>query len=250
MAYEDPRVACQPWIADTDLCCAGADPLTDCNGAPLAPNYPWTDAELIEAASDLLYARTCYIYPGLCTRTVWPCLECGCGCHPCGCGTYYVIHLTSDYPIQSVDEVRIDGVVMNPADYRLEEGARLVKTDGDRWPPCNNLGLTAGPTVQGAEVEVDYTFGRTPPQALKMAAAELVCELKKACNADASCSLPPHVKNIERRGVEIELHSVISLLEQGLTGNPIIDHALTVYGKCAQMRSFDPLRRALQVRQQ
>jgi hypothetical protein len=75
-----------------------------------------------------------------------------------------------------------------------------------------------------------------------MACAELVCELKKACNGDASCKLPDHVRSVSRRGVEIEVYDAVQLLAQGLTGNPIIDHALTVYGRCKQSKMFDPTR--------
>lgn len=247
MPYVDPRVACQPWIDDSVLCCEATE-TTDCDGVVTPLVYPWTDAELIQAATDLLFARTCYLYPGVCTRTIWPCVDCGCGCSPCGCGPYYMVDLTSDYPILDVTEVRIDGVVLNPANYRLEENARLVRTDGERWPSCNNLGLTATPTTSGAELQVDYEAGREPPQALKMAAAEMVCELKKACNGDNSCALPDHVRSVARRGTSYEVDSVFSLLESGLTGNPIIDHALSVYGKCLRGRGIDPTRRPEQVR--
>ena len=248
MAYEDPRVACQPWIDESVLCCEGAQTVDDCDGVAIPLIYPWTDAQLIQAASNMLFARTCYLYPGICTRTVWPCLECGCGCHPCGCGPYEVIHLTADYPILGITEIRIDGVVLDPATYRLEENARVVRVDGEQWPSCNNMGLTAGPTTQGAEVEVEYTVGRVPPIELLMAVQELVCELKKACSGDATCALPAHVRAVSRRGTSFEVENVFTLLESGLTGNPIIDHALSVH-RCHKGKGYDATRRAKQVRQ-
>lgn len=246
MTYRDPRVTCEPWVTENDLCCAGAQTTADCDGDVTLLTYKWSDEELIKAASDLLYARTCYKYPGQCIQTVWPCLGCNsCGSHPCGCGSYFAIWLTSDFPILEILEITIDGVVVDPATYRLEENERVVKTDGIDWPRCNNLGLTAGPHAPaGSELLVTYSAGRMPPPALKMAAAELVCELKKACQGDASCKLPDHVRSITRRGVEMEIDSVFSLLDSGLTGNAIIDHALSVYGKCSNSNVFDPLARA------
>lgn len=245
MPYRDPRVTCEPWITADQLCCDGAQSVEDCNGDETALSFTWTDAQLIQAASDLLFARTCYKYPGVCTQTVWPCLGCGgCGAHPCGCGAYYAVWLQSDFPILSVDQITIDGVVVDPATYRLEENARIVKTDDEHWPHCNNLGLTAGPTTtSGSELLVTYTSGREAPAALQMAAAELVCELKKACNGDSSCTLPAHVRSVSRRGTSMEIDSVFSLLDSGLTGNLIIDHALYVYGKCPRAQAFDPLKR-------
>lgn len=239
MAYIDPKVACAPWITPDRLCCEGGGSRVECDGTTTPLQYEWTDTELIQAASDLLYARTCYRYPGVCTRTIWPCLCCcSCGNHPCGCGAYYAIELTSDYPILSVVSVEINGVVVNPALYRLDENIRIVRTDGERWPECNNLGIT-NPPSSADEVKVTYTTGRTIPTMLQIACAELVCELKKACNGDATCSLPTHVKSVTRRGVEININDVIALLLQGVTGNPVIDHALTVYGRCPKASMSD-----------
>lgn len=242
MAYVDPKVVCAPWITADKLCCEGSGDLVECDGATTPLTYEWTDDQLILAASNLLFARTCFRYPGVCTRTVWPCLCCsGCGNHPCGCGAYYSINLTSDFPILGVTSITVNGVAVDPSLYRIDENARVVRTDGEEWPTCNNLGLLA-PIATGEEIRVQYTTGREVPIELQMACAELVCELKKACNGDPSCALPAHVRSVTRRGVETEVYDAVALLSQGLTGNPIIDHALTVHGNCRQARMFDPTR--------
>jgi hypothetical protein len=238
MAYTDPRVACSPWITSDRLCCEGGNSTTDCDGVVTPLVYEWSDAELIQSASNMLFARTCFRYPGICSREVWPCIDC-CSCSgPCCCGAYYAIELTSDYPILDVTSVTINGVVENPANYRLDENARIVRTDGEQWPTSNNLGLTNYATGVD-EIRVVYDTGRTPPMELQMACAELVCELKKACSGDPSCSLPSHVKSVTRRGVDYEVNDVVNLLAHGLTGNPIIDHALTLYGNCPKSVMFD-----------
>jgi hypothetical protein len=248
VAYVDPKVVCAPWITADQLCCEGGGDLVDCDGTTTPLQYKWTDDQLILAASNLLYARTCYRYPGVCTREVWPCLQCSCAsCGPCGCGIYRAIELTSDDPILSIVSVEINGVVVPNTSYRLDEHARVVRTDGERWPSCNNLGLTADP-VGHDEIRIEYTTGRPIPIELQMACAELVCELKKACNGDPSCKLPAHVRSVTRRGVEMEVYDAVALLSQGLTGNPIIDHALTVYGRCGQARMSDITRNQRHVR--
>lgn len=244
MPYIDPTVTCDEvgWITPADLCCASPDPdqTVDCNGdvQPVVQN--WTDEQLIKAASDILYARTCYRYPGVCTRTVWPCLSCGCACNnPCGCGIYDAIELTSDYPILGVTEVQINGVVVPDDQYRLDENARIVRIDGEMWPTSNNLGLTNTPGYCQEEVRVTYTTGREVPQALKMAAAELACQLKKACSGDNSCELPAHVRSVSRRGVEYDMNDFMKLLQHGLFGNPTIDLAVQTYGKCGKASLVD-----------
>ena len=248
MAYADPKVVCAPWITADKLCCEGSGDLVDCDGTTTPLQYEWSDDDLILAASNLLFARTCFRYPGICTRQVWPCVHCGCMVdHPCHCGPYYAIELAADYPILGVTSVTINGVALDPSRYRLDEDARVVRTDGERWPTCNNLGITEG-VGYSEELVIEYTTGRAVPVELQLACAELVCELKKACNGDPNCKLPSHVRNVTRRGVEIEVYDAVQLLAQGLTGNPLIDHALTVHGRCGQARMFDPNRGPRNVR--
>jgi hypothetical protein len=250
VAYRDPKTVCGAgWIEPSDLCCEGEAESIDCDGESSSLVFKWTDEQLILAASNLLYARTCYRYPGVCEQVIYPCLDCcSCNRNPCGCGAYYAIELTSDFPILSVESVTINGVELDSSLYRLDENARVVKTDGLPWPTSNNLGLPLSSGSASEEVVVSYATGREPPVELKMACAELVCELKKACNGGNNCALPAHVRSVARRGVDIEVHDVVQLLAQGLTGNPIIDHALTVHGRCRKARMFDALRSTRNVR--
>lgn len=226
MAYQDLTQVCTPWIEPEDLCC----------------QLPGTvdDATLILAVSNILYARTCYRYPGLCEITVWPCVRCQCSCHPCACGTWRAMSLPTDYPIQEILEVRIDGVVFN--DYRLDRSDWIVRTDGLAWPSCNSFGL---PNTTAEEIQVDAVVGREIPPELKIAAADLVCEIKKACSADATCQLDiNHIRRLDRRGVELEFQDITELFSLGLTGVPTVDLALRIHGSCSKVGSvFDPTSR-------
>lgn len=239
MTYNDPRSVCSPWITPDLLCCEGTQDTEDCNGNSETPVYKWTDEQIIMSASNILHNRTCLKFPGLCTVTVWPCPSCSCACHPCACGTFDYLELPSDYPVQSITEVRIDGVVFDSDNYRLDEDRYLVRLDGDRWPSCNSFGL---PNTTAPEIQVDAVVGREPPIELKMAAADLACELKKACGGEEDCAIPPHVRSIARRGVSIQIDDITSLFKDGLFGIPSVDMAISIHGKCHQQgRLFDPL---------
>lgn len=238
MAYADPTVACQPWTTPDKLCCEGGGDSVDCDGVAAPLVYQWSEEEVIAAATNLLFKRTCFRYPGLCERTVIPCL---CEDPVCVCGRReHAIELTSDYPIHEVtlvEETTAGGwTPVDPAVYRLDEHSRLVRTDGNRWAVCWN------------EIRVKYVTGRTPPIELQMAAAELACELFKACRGQ-KCSLPSHVRSVTRRGMEMEVWDVVALMASGMTGNPIIDHALSVHGgPCRKASMFDATRSHTAVR--
>lgn len=240
MAYSDPRTVCAPWIAAADLCCDVDGEIAACgpDGEPTALVYNWTDDEIILAASNILYARTCYRYPGLCEIEIWPCGKCQCLRAPCGCGFYDALELPTDYPLVSVESVSIDGVELAEEDYRVDQGKYLVRLDGDRWPSCNSFDL---PSSSAVEVIVQATVGREPPIELKMAAADLACELKKACNGSENCTLPPNVRSLTRRGVEIEINDLGDLFRDDRFGIPSVDMAIKIHGRCGHHGSvFDP----------
>ena len=242
MAYVDNRQVCAPWADPEELCCEGAGSIENCADpeSPTALVYPFTDADYILAASNILYQRTCYRYPGLCTVQVWPCRKCRCDCHPCRCsGVWSVLEVPTDYPIQSVTDVLIDGVSFPPADYRLDADKWIVRLDGQHWPTCNSFDL---PQSGSVEIVVEAVVGREPPIELKMAAIDLACEIKKACNGDESCGLPPHVRSLNRRGITLEIDDVTALFHTGQFGIQSVDMALQIHGNCNETgRLFDPL---------
>lgn len=241
MAYADAYQVCSPWIDPTDLCCEGVQTFDDCADGEQPLEFPWTDEQYILAASNLLFQRTGRRWPGLCEKTVYPCVRCNCRRGPCGRGCYFAIRLGRDFPVQSIGEVKIDGVILDPAAYRIDSDQDLVRIDGDQWPLCNTLGLpTSGPVC--AELLVTYTAGRMPPIEGKLAAQELACEMKRACNGDDTCALPDHVRSLSRRGVSMELQDVAQLLQDGLTGNPTVDRFIEVHGRAKTRTMFvDPV---------
>lgn len=223
---------CAPWTDPDKLCTTGDGTTTDCVEGVVPLVYPWTPEEVILAASNILYARTCFRYPGVCGPfEVWPCIDPGCYSeyHPCvPCYNYSVIHLPGDMPLIEVASITEDGVELDSSAYRVDRG-RIVRIDGERWQR-NTFGL---PGAQGVETIVEYTVGAEPPIELQMAARDLAEELLKSCNGQA-CALDPRVTSFARRGVSVELTDLSEMLKSGSTGIPSVDHALKVHGECAQ----------------
>jgi hypothetical protein len=183
-----------------------------------------TDPEVfdpyVDSASQLLYLMSGRLYYGLASKDgVRPLCQPGCGCGqilsrghivappdwkwwgecsgPCDPSRV----LLSGYPVRSVTQVKIDGVVLDPAEYRLERYRWLVRLNGESWPSCQSLGLAD--TEEGTW-SVSYTYGQSPPQIGRDAANELACQLYKACAGDDDCAIPAGAVRLTRAGVTIE----------------------------------------------
>lgn len=109
--------------------------------------------------------------------------------------------LLSGYPVREVTQVKIDGVVLDPSEYRLERNRWLVRKNDGVWPSHQNLSLD---DTEEDTWSVSYTFGQNPPLAGQDAAKELACQLYKNCNGDASCAIPQGAVRIVRQGLTIE----------------------------------------------
>lgn len=242
MAYRDSREVCAAWATTDDLCACLDEIVEDCaTGEPTALTYPWTDDDLLKAASDYLYQKTCYKYSGVCESTFYPCVDCSCGnSHPCGCGVYRAIDLGLAWPVRSVSEITINDVVLDAALYRVDDYSRIVRVDGECWPVCNTLDAN-GDNV-GDSLKVTASYGIAPPILLKMAVVEIACQFKKSCEGkpcEIDQGAAERIRSLTRRGVSIEVESVIDLVAAGLTGNAIVDQALSVYGECGKGSLMD-----------
>ena len=213
---------CSAWTTSEDV--------ADCCNAGVGSDFTLLDSS-VTAASQLLYELSAHQFGGICSRVVRPCSEpCGgcswngsgfiyhwdgaiwfnseCGPH-CGCSPLSEVVLPN-YPVTEILEVLIDGVPVDPSEYRLDQWSRLVRmrdADGERtyWPSCQNI--DANSTEEGT-FEVTYAFGVNPPQAGIEAAKELACQVFLACSRDGAvtgdCLLPAGTTRITRQGVTIE----------------------------------------------
>jgi hypothetical protein len=156
-------------------------------------------------------------------------------CH-CGCEAIPRVKLAG-YPVTEITEVKIDGVVLaaNRAgtggpNYRLDKNQFLTRMrDQDDphipvyWPACQDLTLNDD---QAGTWSVTYMSGIEPPEAGKMAAAALACELLPG----TECKLPSGARRIVRQGITIDrIQPLAQMLLEGSTGIVAIDAFLAAY---------------------
>ncbi len=188
-----------------------------------------TDETIFDAvaiqASELLFELSGRLYPGLCgPKTVRPpCLSCACGyqvlsrgyvigpwdygdwplwgmCDFCLVSCAPSLVKLSGVPVREITQVTVDGDVLNAADYRVFKNRYAMRLDDGRWPIRQDLTL---PNTEDGTFSITYTYGADPPSAGMAAAAQLACELYKACIGEA-CALPTGTTRVQRQGVTIE----------------------------------------------
>jgi hypothetical protein len=124
----------------------------------------------------------------------------GCG-HDGGCGCSGVSEVSLHGPASAVTEVKVDGVALDAAAYRLDTGGRLVRVDGEEWPICQNLDA---PDSEVGTWSVTYRQGVTVDGIGALAAGALAGQYVKAC-IGAECDLPSTVTQVVRNGVTVTL---------------------------------------------
>jgi hypothetical protein len=256
-----------PWISGQDV--------ANCCNVAVGTDLSVFD-EVIWASSELLYELSGRQFSGLGQQTVRPCADgCGCwawltwpaspgvpqfpygltwgwwgnsgwgwgyeGCNDvCGCGSLSRAWLPG-FPVNAIIQVLIDGAVIGPAEYRLDNWRFLtrladpVTQEEQFWPRCQRLDLAlTEPGTWG----VTYTFGQSPPTLGVMAAAQLACELYKVC-AGQQCALPVGTTRIDRQGITVERPPFLSwALQSGrwATGLTLVDAFLSAYNPAAHRR--------------
>lgn len=201
---------CTPWtnVEAVRACCTGAD------------NEVASDViqEQIDVASDALFALSGRIFSGECLTAIRP--QNGRGCFgrytngwyqanasasgwpdwACDCGCDSRLRL-GHYPVTNIVTVTIDGVALNPAEYRLDSSRWLTRLDGGTWPTCQRLDL---PSTEIGTFEILLEHGATVPPLGAQAARDLACELTKECGG-GECALPRNATSAIRQGVAITL---------------------------------------------
>lgn len=123
------------------------------------------------------------------------------------------------YPVRSIVEVRIDGQVVDPNTYRVDEGKWLVRTDGGLWPCRQNWWRDDD---EPGTWSVRFMYGVDAPDEARTIAALYACELAKGmCGME--CQLPARTQSISRQGVSQVLFDPLDLIADGMVGIPIVD---------------------------
>lgn len=142
-------------------------------------------------------------------------------------------------PVHSVTSVKIDGVALDAASWRLD-GNRLYRL-GSSWPAPVEIG--------GApRVRVEYRWGVAltadhPLYGLAGAAmGEVAMEVWKALSGEP-CKLPSRAVSIARQGVTVTLADPQQFVEQGLLGLTIADQLIVAANpgrRRARARVYSP----------
>ena len=175
-------------------------------------------------------------YPDGSTRPLWTGSEWRFqGRRTCGCSCLSRIRLSGF--VREIAEVKIDGVVVDPADYRVDRRRWLVRQNNGHWPSCQNDSL---PDDEPGTFSVEYTWGQDPDEVAIAAASALACEVFKACNGNgAECRLPSPATKIIRQNVTVErLQPLASMLRRGDTGLVEWDTFVELYGKHRRTPTF------------
>ena len=231
---------CTDWITEDDVAA--------CCGVEASTGDIYT--EVIPAAQQLLYSLSGGLYSGLCGPvTVRPPCDCSCwgsqrlayanaggyryiwaGSYwnsgwdgsPFGCCGVSRVKL-SGYPVQAINQVKIDGAVIAPSDYRLDENRYLTRMNNGRWPACQDMTLEDD---QEGTFSISYYYGSDPPALGVSAAAQLACEFYKECKGQ-TCALPKGTTRITRQGITVERMAFTSWgwssARGWATGMPLVD---------------------------
>jgi len=117
---------------------------------------------------------------------------CYCPCDPQG------VRLVP--PIGRVDEVKVDGLVVDPAEYAVS-GDRLLSTGKIVFPATQDISL---PDTEPGTFSVTYLNAHPVDSSGAATAGRLAIEYGKACTGK-KCRLPDGVTTIVRQGISMEI---------------------------------------------
>ena len=256
---------CEPWIT--------ADDVAQCCGVQESSSTEIYDTAAYTAQT-LLYELSGRLYGGTCGPvTARPCTD-GCSCWPfqslayasggsryiftgnwgywgawgwgdsrnCGCGCLPQVKLAG-YPVRAVSQVKIDGDILDPSEYRLDENRYVTRLNDAFWPACQDLSL---PDTDEGTFSISYIYGQEPPELGRQAAAQLACEVYKECTT-GTCALPKGTTRVTRQGVTIEKLAFTSwgFTSRGTrggrfsgwaTGLPLVDAFLNTHNRTGILR--------------
>ncbi len=129
-------------------------------------------------------------------------------------------------PVESIIQVTIDGVIVDPATYFVYDQQWLTRVkDNGCWPFCSDLNLAPG---EGWEVE--YNRGRAVPAPLLWAVGVLACQYLKLCQGGEDCRITnSRIVAMQRQGTDFQFVSFSEMLEFGWTGVAEVDQLISSY---------------------
>lgn len=240
--------ACAPWTTIQQARLAGTSLPASGDPEYLSDS---TVQSAINVATDLMFTLSGQQFPGECMSVIRPCSPRNCygagrnvsswgwsgpvldesayPAPPCGCGFIASIDL-GFWPVTNIVQVKVDGTVVSPATYRLDQNRYLTRMNGaGGWPSCQALDL---PSSSAGTFEVMLEHGMRPPAAGAYATARLAAELLKA-SIGQPCHLPSRVTTVNRQQLTFTMINP-SMLDNGLTGLYEVDMFLMAYNPAKQ----------------
>lgn len=144
----------------------------------------------------------------------------GCGCTT-SCSCTFISEILLDGPVGQIIRVRQNGLTLAPSEYRVDNGNRLVRLDGEVWPSCQDM--LGDPGIDDNTLEVEYFKGFAPDRMMYLAAGSLAKEFYLDATGK-KCRLPSGVTTITRMGATMEIEA--GLFPNGFTGIRIVDVAI------------------------
>lgn len=141
-------------------------------------------------------------------------MGCASGCQHASC------EVALPAPIGRVDEVKVNGSVIDPANYEIQNGLYLVWTGtGDcPWPAVQD---TSRPDTEQGTFSVTYLNAYPVDRIGAHAAGTLALEFARACVNPNNCNLPSNVVSVIRQGVTYDIQP--GLFPDGFTGIKTVD---------------------------
>jgi len=146
---------------------------------------------------------------------------CGCKTNDCSCTSLCEVVLPAE--VGSIESVMFDGAVLDPSAYRVDNGTHLVRTDGECWPYCQDMTLSAD---EPGSFVLTWWPGIAPNDLFRFAAGVLAVEYYAACQGK-DCRLPSGVTSIARSGINLTIEG--GSFPSGYTGIPEVDAVIRIY---------------------
>lgn len=139
-------------------------------------------------------------------------------------GGRYVPEITlGGLPVVSVNQVKVDGAIVDPSLYRLDDNKFLVHLRANNDPGGANVGWPTSQALDLADDQVgtfsvNYTYGRGPGPGGVAACATLACQLAISASPSSdniTCALPSRVTQIVRQNTTISMLPLTDIMKLG-----------------------------------
>jgi hypothetical protein len=114
---------------------------------------------------------------------------------------------------------------MPTGSYRVDDFRQLVRTDGGRWPECQDLSAA---DTEDNTWSATFLIGEAVPTIGGYAVGELAQEIMAGCLGE-TCAFPKNATSVTRQGITIDFPTFTELLTNGMLGLRWTDMFIATY---------------------